>query len=256
MSPPGRRLPTRRRRKTNGTPEPTAGELGSTSPDTLGSGDAAEGFEGSAGHDTAGNGEEAERGPLRRCIVTRESRPKALLIRFVVGPDGMLVPDLEGRLPGRGMWLSARADVLEGALRRGAFSRAARRAVRAPPDLRTLIEDGLRRRVRDLLGLARRSGQAVAGWDAVREWLNSGRVGLLVQASDGSLAERHRLVGGWTVPTVTPLPAAILGGVFGRERSVHVAVAPGRLAESIAAEAGRLEGVAGPAGPPPRDPAE
>lgn len=175
--------------------------------------------------------------------MTRETMPKAAMLRFVVGPDGAIVPDLEGRLPGRGMWLSARADVLERAVRRGAFAKAARGAVHVPLDLRVRIEDGLRRRIRDLVGLARRSGQAVSGWDGVRDWMRAGKVGLLVEASDGSPAERDRLVGGRDLPLVAPLTAEILGGVFGRDRAVHVAVAPGRLAETIAADAARLAGL-------------
>jgi predicted RNA-binding protein YlxR (DUF448 family) len=173
------------------------------------------------------------------------------MIRFVLGPGAEIVPDLEGRLPGRGMWLSARADVLERAVRRGAFSRAARGVVHVPLDLRARIEDGLRRRIRDLVGIARRSGQAVSGWDSVRDWLRAGRAGLLVEASDGSPAERDRLVGGRPFPIVAPLPAETLGVVFGRERAVHVAVAPGRLAETIAAEAARLAGLAGEQRPAP-----
>lgn len=165
------------------------------------------------------------------------------MLRFVLGPEGQIVPDLEGRLPGRGIWLSARADVLERAVRRGAFSRAARGAVHVPLDLRARIEDGLRRRIRDLVGLARRSGQTVSGWDQVREWLRAGRAGLLVEASDGSPAERDRLIGHRVVPMVMPLAAEVLGGVFGRDRAVHVAVAPGRLAERIAADAARLAGL-------------
>ena len=88
------------------------------------------------------------------------------MIRFVLGPDRELVPDLAGKLPGRGMWLSAKADVLERAVKRGAFSKAARGNVHLPPDLRARIEDGLRRRIRDLVGMARRSGQAVCGREA------------------------------------------------------------------------------------------
>lgn len=192
--------------------------------------------------------EEPERGPLRRCLVTRESLPKEAMLRFVLGPDRVLVPDLEGRLPGRGMWLSAKADVLERALKRGAFAKAARGTVHLPPDLRARIEDGLRRRVRDLVGFARRSGQAVCGREVVREWLQAGRAGLLVEASDGSPAERARLVGGRDVPVVTPLPAEALGAVFGRDHAVHVAIAQGRLAEAILAEAARLAGIGGAAG--------
>jgi predicted RNA-binding protein YlxR (DUF448 family) len=170
------------------------------------------------------------------------------MIRFVLDPDRRLVPDLGESLPGRGMWLSARADVIEEASRRGAFAKAARGEVRLPPDLRATIEDGLRARVRDYLGFARRAGQAVSGWQAAREWLGAGRVGLLVQAADGSPAEKARLVGHRSVAVVEPLPAAELGAPFGRDRAVHVAIAPGRLAERIAAEAARLAGVTGSAG--------
>ncbi|WP_149536530.1 RNA-binding protein [Siccirubricoccus phaeus] len=191
-----------------------------------------------------------EKGPLRRCVVTREVRPKQEMLRFVLGPDRHLVPDLQGKLPGRGMWLSARADVLERAVTRGAFQKAARGTVHLPPDLRARIEDGLRGRLRDLVGMARRAGQAVSGWVAVREWLQAGKVGLLVEASDGSPAERARLVGSRGTPVVAPLPAAELGGIFGRDHAVHVAIAPGRLADAILAEAGRLSGLAGAAAQP------
>ncbi len=168
------------------------------------------------------------------------------MIRFVLGPDRQLVPDLAERLPGRGMWLSARADVIEQAARRGAFAKAVRGEVHVPPDLRVTIEDGLRGRIRDLVGFARRAGQAVSGWQAAREWLQAGRAGLLVQATDGSPAEKARLLGSRQVPVAEPLSAAELGAPFGRDRAVHVAIARGRLADRIAAEAARLAGVARP----------
>jgi predicted RNA-binding protein YlxR (DUF448 family) len=176
--------------------------------------------------------------------MTREVLPKERMIRFVLAPDREIVPDLAGKLPGRGMWLSARGDVLEGALSRGAFMRAARGPVTLPSDLRARIEDGLRARIRDLLGLARRAGQTVSGWQAGREWLQAGRAGLIVQASDGSPAERERF-GGRGLPGVRPLRAAELGMVFGRDHAVHVVVAPGRLAEAIRIEAERLAGFTG-----------
>lgn len=164
-------------------------------------------------------------------------------MRFVLSPDRILVPDLAERLPGRGMWLSAKADVLEQAIRRGAFAKAARGAVLAPPDLRATVEDGLRGRIRDLVGFARRAGQAVSGWQAAREWLLTGRAGLMVQATDGSPAEKARLIGHRQVPVAEPLSAEELGAPFGRDRSVHVAIARGRLADRIAAEAARLAGL-------------
>ncbi|WP_255528765.1 RNA-binding protein [Roseomonas sp. KE0001] len=195
-----------------------------------------------------GKGPEPEpKGPLRRCIVTRESGPKEAMIRFVIGPGGThareIVPDLGGKLPGRGMWLSARADVLERAVSRGAFPRAARGQVHVPPDLRARIEKGLRDRLRDQVGLARRAGQAVCGFQQVREWLQAGRVGVLVEASDGSPSERARLAGRRDVALVLALTAEELGAVFGRDHAVHVAIAPGRIADILVQEAGRLAAV-------------
>ena len=200
--------------------------------------------------DPALTGEEDEResGPLRRCIVTRERGERARMLRFVVGPEGVIVPDLAARLPGRGIWLSARRDVLETARTRGAFAKAARGAVTVPPDLPSVLQAGLARRIGDLLGFARRAGQAVSGFQKGREWLQAGRAGLVVQASDGSLEERMRFVGTRDVPVVAPLPAAALGAVFGRDHVVHVAVAAGRLAEAIAIETERLAGISGQGG--------
>ncbi len=165
------------------------------------------------------------------------------MIRFVVAPDGRVVPDLAARLPGRGIWLSADADVVEGARRRGGFARAARGPVSVPPDLLPGLQAALARRIAEQLGLARRAGQAVAGFTKAREWLEQGRVALIVQAADGSAEERARLLGGWNGPVVAPLPGAALGAVFGRERAVHVAVSAGGLAERIRTETARLSGL-------------
>lgn len=177
--------------------------------------------------------------------MTRESLPKEAMIRFVLGPDRQVVPDLSGKLPGRGMWLSARADVLERGLTKGAFSRAARGQVQLPADLRARIETGLRGRIRDQVGLARRAGQAVGGFQMAREWLKAGRAAVLVEASDGSPAERARMMGSRKVPVVECLTAKELGAVFGRDHAVHVAIAPGRIADMLVQEAGRLAAVSG-----------
>lgn len=164
------------------------------------------------------------------------------MLRFVLDPQRVLIPDLAARLPGRGMWLSAKADVLERARVRGVFAKAARGPVAVPPDLADVIADGLARRVVGHIGFARRAGQAVAGFDKAREWLLSGRAALIVQASDGSAEERGRFLGGRDVAVVTPLDGAALGAVFGRDRAVHVAIAEGRLAEAIGIDAERLAG--------------
>ncbi|MBM3613080.1 MAG: RNA-binding protein [Alphaproteobacteria bacterium] len=199
--------------------------------------------------DTA-SAEAEEQGPTRTCLLTRERGPKERMIRFVAGSDGTVHPDLAARLPGRGMWLSARADVLDKAAARRVFSRAARTELLVPPDLSRRVAEGLVRRLIDLIALARRAGQAVFGFEAVREWIAAGRAGLLVEAADGAAEGRAKLLAaaraasGAGLPVVAPLAGALLGRPFGREHVVHVALAPGRLAEQIAAEAARLEGFA------------
>ena len=179
--------------------------------------------------------------------MTRERLPKEKMIRFVLDPERIVLPDLGAGLPGRGMWLSARADVLSTACTRGMFARAARGPVRVPPDLPDRVRTGLERRILELLGLCRRAGQAVAGFEKAREWLRNGRAALILQASDGSMEERRRFLGDSTgIAIVSPLPGAALGMVFGRERTVHVAVAPGRLAQALQTEGERLAGLNGP----------
>jgi uncharacterized protein len=187
-----------------------------------------------------------EVGPLRRCIVTRERLAKERMIRFVIGPDRGLVPDLAERLPGRGIWLSASRDVLETARFRGAFARAARGPVTVPPDLLEMLQAALVRRIGEGLGLARRAGQAVAGFEKAREWLRDGLAGLVVQAADGSAEERGRFLSAarGTVAVHAPLSAAALGTMFGRDRAVHVVVAPGALADRIGFDCTRLAGLA------------
>jgi predicted RNA-binding protein YlxR (DUF448 family) len=167
------------------------------------------------------------------------------MIRFVIGPDRSVVPDLAARLPGRGIWLSAKGDVLETARAKGGFARAARGPVTVPADLAGIVRNGLLRRITEFLGLARRAGQAIAGFEKAQATVRAGRAGLVVQAADGSAEECARFRSGAPddLRVIAPLDGAALGAVFGRERVVHVAVTPGRLADALAHEAARLAGV-------------
>lgn len=189
---------------------------------------------------------------MRRCAVTRARLPKEKMIRFVIGPNREIVPDITATLPGRGIWLSARGDVIETARSRGAFNRATRGQVVVAVDLLAVLQAGLVRRIGELLGLTRRAGQSVCGFQKAREWLVAGRAGLVVQASDGSVAESARFLSGQygagqqkQVKVVAPLPAAALGAVFGRDHAVHVVVAPGKLATALRMECDRLAGLRG-----------
>ena len=180
---------------------------------------------------------------MRRCVATRQCRPRRELIRFVIGPDGGLAPDFEEKLPGRGYWVGADPESIDAARRTRAFQRAARRRLSVPGDLEARVEAGLARRCCGLLGLARRAGLLAAGYERAREWLRDGRGAVLVEALDGAENGRRALAGlARGLPAVSVLTAAEMGAAIGRDFTVHAVLGPGRLAERFALEAGRLAG--------------
>lgn len=194
---------------------------------------------------SAGSGPAAT---TRRCIVTGAVRRKAELIRFVVGPDGRVVPDVAGRLPGRGLWLSPSRNTVKTAGAKAAFARAAGRAVSVPDDLDHQVEGLLARRLVDGLGLARRAGEAVGGFEKVRAFLRRGPVRVLFTAADAAenaLARRRGLRGGPSAEAPEPidcLSGIELGAAFGRARTIYAAVRRGGLAERMITDAARLAG--------------
>jgi len=192
----------------------------------------------------ARGGHNKERGEAeRKCIVTGEVQPKAGLIRFVVGPDNQVVPDVLGKLPGRGMYVTADRAVLDKA-RKGQFARSAKQAVTVPDDLADLVEGQLARRVVDLIALARKAGLAVCGFEKVKGWLAGGeQVRVLVQASDGSERGKTKL---WTPEGARYfgcLTSSELGLAFGRQTVIHGALATGGLSNRVVEEATKLRGL-------------
>ena len=184
-----------------------------------------------------------ETGPQRRCIVTGEIHDRARLLRCVVGPEGTIVPDVDARLPGRGLWLLPRRDIVERAVAKRLFARVARQPVVTAPGLADRCEALLGRRCCDALGLARRAGLAVAGYERVGEAVRRGNAALLLFALDGAEAGRRRMASGARgVATASVLDAAELSGVFGRERVTFVAVGPGPLCSRLRIELARLAG--------------
>lgn len=186
--------------------------------------------------------------PERRCIASGEVRPQRELLRFVVAPDGTLTPDPAAKLPGRGLWLRPRRDMIEKARRRRLFARAAKAPVRVPDDLEGQVERLLRRRCLDGIGLAARAGQAVAGYVKVRHALERASVGLLLEARDGAADGRGKLrrLGRAAIPGLPVIDAfdsVELGQALGRAPTVHVAVRPGGLAERLRTDCGRLADV-------------
>jgi uncharacterized protein len=180
--------------------------------------------------------------PERKCIVTGEVQPKAGLIRFVIGPEGQVVPDILGKLPGRGIWVTADRAILDQA-KRGHFARSVKKPVTVPDGLVDEVEKQLVRRVVDLIALTRKAGLAVCGFEKVKGWLANDEVRVLLQASDGSERGKTKL---WT-PTGARyygcLTAQELGLAFGRQSVIHGALASGRLSDRVVEEAAKLRGL-------------
>ena len=184
------------------------------------------------------NGPRTKSATMRMCAVSREVKPVDELIRFVLSPQGEVVPDLKRKLPGRGLWITAsRARVAE-AVRRNQFSRGFKRDVRAAQTLASDTEKLLVRSAIEALAMAAKAGQVVAGFAKVEEALNGGQATALVHATDGAadgirkLAAIVRQRGGNhgespVFPVVTALTSAELDLALGRANVVHAALLAG-----------------------------
>lgn len=182
-------------------------------------------------------------GPERKCIVTGEVQPKQGLIRFVVGPDAQVVPDLACKLPGRGIWVTADRAALEKAVAKKLFSRAARQPVEVPEGLVDLVEQMLARRVVDLISLARKSGRAVSGYEKVKDWLAKEDAEVLIQSSDGSERGKSKLSTPHYGTFIGSLTSDELGQAFGRQTTIHAALGAGGLTQRVVEEAAKLKGL-------------
>lgn len=195
---------------------------------------------------TRGGREKERDEPERKCIATGESQPKAGLIRFCAGPDGQIVPDVLGKLPGRGIYVSATRAAIDKAVKKNLFARAARQTVKAPEGLTDLVEILVLQRTVDLLSMARKAGEAVTGYEKVKDWLVKGTAATLIQASDGSERGKTKL----HAPEgdkgfIGCLSAGEIGLAFGRERAIHAALAAGGLRTRVVEEAAKLAGLRG-----------
>ncbi len=184
----------------------------------------------------------------RRCIVRGEVLPDGKLIRFVVAPDGTVTPDLACTLPGRGIWVSADKASFDTAVKKNLFAKAARAQVTVPPDLAARVEMLLVARMQADLGLARRSGQILLGFDTVLKGIQSGDPpAVLVEALDGAADGKRKLFGaaharGLKIETIECLTASEISLAVGRENVIHAALKSGRLQERLSADAIRLSG--------------
>ena len=201
---------------------------------------------GKRGHVGDGEGE-GGRARERRCIVSGEVVPEERLIRFVVGPDGVVFPDLARKLPGRGMWVEATRAAVEQAARKGAFARSAKAQVKAPPGLADQVEQLLRTRLLQGLGLARRAGELTWGFEKASSAIGAGRAVWMIEASDGGADGRGKLLSAARRQPSPPrlvgvFDSAELGLALGLENAIHLVFLAGRGAKRWTQDVQRLSG--------------
>lgn len=193
--------------------------------------------------------DDAGEGSERLCAVTREALPPEALIRFALGPDGQIVPDLERRLPGRGVWVSCHRETLEKAINTKVFSRSLKSQVSVALDLPERIGIMIARRVMDALALANKAGRVVSGFQKVDGALEKGSVAALLHGSAAAADGRQKLdrkfqaiqrERGARAPILDVLTIEQMSLAIGRASVVHAALIPGGLTERFLREAERL----------------
>lgn len=173
----------------------------------------------------------------RMCVASRERFPVSQMIRFVRTPDGHALADLNAKLPGRGVWVSANRDALKKLLNsKSGFSGAFRQSTQADASLLDDVDRQLFERCQSTLGLAKRAGDIILGYDQVRNELQKRKPGWLLEAQDGALDGRRRVVGlaiaiYERVRVANGLTSEELGMAFGREHVVHGLLKTGRFSD-------------------------
>ncbi|WOH81700.1 RNA-binding protein [Bradyrhizobium sp. BEA-2-5] len=181
---------------------------------------------------------------MRMCAVSREVRPIDELIRFVVSPQGEVVPDLKRKLPGRGLWVSASRRSVAEAVRRHQFSKGFKRDVRVAPTLPTDTDTLLVRSVTEALAMAAKAGQVVSGFGKVEDALNRNETAALIHASDGAadgirkldaiVRQRGEKRGeSPVIPVVNVLTSVELDLALTRSNVIHAALLAGPASRSF-----------------------
>ena len=181
----------------------------------------------------------------RRDLVSHEVMDESRLIRFVAGPDGQVVPDLGRKLPGRGLWVEASRASVEAAVKKNGFTRAAKTKLTAPADLADVVERLLARRCLDQLGLARREGVLISGFEKTAASLRAGKAAWVLEAADGSADGRGKILAlarHQTAKICGAFTADDLSLALGLENAIHAVLLAGGRADRWTIEVERLAG--------------
>lgn len=198
----------------------------------------------------------------RTCIVTRRQAAPEAMIRFVRAPDGALAPDIRARLPGRGVWVTARADLVAEAAKKQAFARQLKAKVTASPALAEEVDRLLEADCLQSLSMANKAGLAITGFGKVSSALENGSVRVLLEARDGSAEGKRKLAqtarrsaadasstNGGGVETIALFASRQLDLALGRTNVIHAALAPGGPTQAFLARSRRLAAYRGESAP-------
>lgn len=198
--------------------------------------------------------EEDDRGPERLCIVTRNALPPDQMLRFVVGPDGQLTPDLKRKLPGRGVWVTLSAEQVEQAIRRKAFAKSLKQPVIVSPDLAKQIETLLLRDAVQALSFVSKAGRVVSGFTKVESAINKGNAVAILHATEaapdgirkvGQALRRRQLAGGRTARIIDTFDSCDLSLALGGVHVIHAALEASPASTGFLASWGRLDAYRG-----------
>lgn len=191
----------------------------------------------------------------RRCALTHEVKPAAELIRFVVGPDGLLVPDTDAKAEGRGVWLTLGETFVAEAIKKKSFARSLKTSVELPDDLAALTRLRLQQRFISALQMAKKAGQLLTGAMKVKSALETGEAIALITATDAAEDGRKKMLATLTASTKAAeeegfamverphfelLDSAQLGLALGIESVIHAAPTQGAAGEAAVKRAERL----------------
>jgi predicted RNA-binding protein YlxR (DUF448 family) len=190
-------------------------------------------------------------------VLTRRKGSRDELIRLALGPDGSVAPDVRARAPGRGSWIGVTRAELDAANAKGRLKAALQRAfktneVAVSPDLGAQVEQALRQTALDRLGMEARAGNLVNGFDKIENAARSGKVALLIHASDAGEDGNRKLDQAWRVGggddrgMIFPLERTILSMALGRENVVHVALTDPAAASRVRHALARWRAFNGP----------
>jgi uncharacterized protein len=194
------------------------------------------------------DGQDGADDAVRACALTRVRRPKDELIRFVLGPDGAVVPDLKEKLPGRGVWLTAAHDAVADAANRNVFARALKAQAKVPEGLAGQVDRLLAEAALSALSLANKAGEAVFGNAKVEEAIAKGRVLALLHAREAAEDGCRKLDGKargtseeGPIPSIRAFGVDELSLASGRTNVIHAALIQGGAARNVLTAASRLE---------------